>query len=164
MKKNLFSLLFIAILGFTLIACEENGLDSILGNQETQVLMDHMHNYDKVWASDEESHWHNPLCEDTEEVVAKGLHSWNGGTITTPATENAEGVMTYACVVCGYEKVEELPAIEHVCDFGTELKYNEESHWYESSHPISAKELPLHPLQTGKGHAPYSSSFREGRA
>ena len=33
-------------------------------------------------------------------VIAAG-HRWEEGVVTTPATEDAEGIMTYTCGICG---------------------------------------------------------------
>lgn len=40
-------------------------------------------------------------------------HSWDGGTVTTPATCAAEGVMTYTCTLCGATRTEAIPKTEH---------------------------------------------------
>lgn len=37
-------------------------------------------------------------------------HSWNGGVVTTPATETEDGVKTYTCSVCQITKTEKIPA------------------------------------------------------
>lgn len=38
-------------------------------------------------------------------------HSFDNGVVTTPATEEAEGVKTYSCTVCSYEKTEPIPML-----------------------------------------------------
>ena len=59
-----------------------------------------------------------------EEIKATG-HTWDAGTETTPATCEADGVMTYTCTVenCGAEKTETIVKLGHkdedsnnVCD------------------------------------------------
>ena len=42
------------------------------------------------------------------------VHDWDQGTITTAATCEAEGVMTYECVDCSETKTEPIPMIAHV--------------------------------------------------
>ena len=50
------------------------------------------------------------VLNDNEIVIAKtGIHSWNGGAVTKPATENTEGTKTYTCTVCGANKTEVIP-------------------------------------------------------
>lgn len=43
-------------------------------------------------------------------------HVYDGGTVTTAATCTAEGVMTYACTVCGDTKTETIPKAGHTPD------------------------------------------------
>ena len=58
---------------------------------------------------------HCENCDATTEVTeipATG-HSWDDGTITTPATCEKAGVKTYTCTVCKATKTEEVPATGH---------------------------------------------------
>ena len=52
---------------------------------------------------------------DTKTVVieAKG-HVWDEGKVTSEATVDAEGVMTYTCTVCGATREESIPKVEPV--------------------------------------------------
>ena len=52
---------------------------------------------------------------DTKTVVieAKG-HVWDKGKVTSEATVDAEGVMTYTCTVCGATREESIPKVEPV--------------------------------------------------
>ena len=54
-----------------------------------------------------------PMGVDTDKVamtadctVAKHIHTWDGGVITTRPTISAEGVTTYTCTACGVTKTE----------------------------------------------------------
>ena len=40
-------------------------------------------------------------------------HIWDEGTVTTAATCQTEGVMTYKCQVCGYPKTASIPMTDH---------------------------------------------------
>ncbi len=40
-------------------------------------------------------------------------HSWDNGVVTTPPTEEAEGVKTYTCTACGATKTEAIPVLDH---------------------------------------------------
>ena len=58
---------------------------------------------------------HCENCDATTEVTeipATG-HSWDDGTITTPATCEKAGVKTYTCTTCAATKTEEVPATGH---------------------------------------------------
>ena len=71
------------------------------------------HNFSTDWTNDETNHWHSCSDEGCEEVSDKETHTFGEGKVTTPATEAAEGVMTYACTVCGYEKTESISKLAH---------------------------------------------------
>ena len=49
--------------------------------------------------------------EDT--VTAPLEHSWDNGTVTTPASCTEDGVKTYTCQLCGETKTESLPKTGH---------------------------------------------------
>ncbi len=70
------------------------------------------HNFSTDWHNDADNHWHACIdegCEEKSDVVA---HTYGEGVVTTPATEEAEGVMTYTCTVCGYAKTEAIAKLE----------------------------------------------------
>lgn len=49
----------------------------------------------------------------TGSVIGKTTnHSFDGGVVTTQASETQKGVKTYTCIVCGITKTEEIPMIE----------------------------------------------------
>ncbi|MCM1569574.1 MAG: fibronectin type III domain-containing protein [Roseburia sp.] len=63
-------------------------------------------------------------CEDSYKTAFKAAlgHDFDEGVITTPATEDKEGIRTYTCKRCGGTKTESIPAIEsqkHTYDKGT---------------------------------------------
>ena len=45
-------------------------------------------------------------------IPAKG-HSWDNGSVTKEPTEKEEGIRTYTCAVCGCERTETIPMLEH---------------------------------------------------
>ena len=69
----------------------------------------HEHSYSK-WLSDG-TDTHSRRCTECDYVETQP-HTWNGGTVTKPATEDSEGERTYACTVCSEEKTEVIPKIE----------------------------------------------------
>ncbi|MBD5084601.1 MAG: hypothetical protein HDT33_05945 [Clostridiales bacterium] len=63
------------------------------------------------WGSDEDSHWHTcTLCG--KEVFSNGAHNWDNGVVTTEATAEADGEMTYTCTDCRVTKTEPIPFTE----------------------------------------------------
>ena len=50
---------------------------------------------------------------ETREVPTNDAHTWNEGVVTTEATCEEAGVMTYTCTACGETKTEEIPALDH---------------------------------------------------
>lgn len=76
------------------------------GNQESV-----SHNYSSDWSYDETYHWHACSDEGCSEVEDKAAHTFGSAVITTEATAKSEGVQTYTCSVCGYEKTEAIPAL-----------------------------------------------------
>lgn len=57
---------------------------------------------------------HKRICENDPNHVETAVHTWDDGEVTTPATEDAEGVKTYTCTVCGETKTESIPKLDHV--------------------------------------------------
>ena len=51
------------------------------------------------------------VCSKTEGIPKD--HAWDKGTVTKPATETAEGVMTYKCTTCGKTRIETIPMLSH---------------------------------------------------
>ncbi len=66
--------------------------------------LEHTHKFAEEWSSDENNHWHVATCEHTEEVSALAEHTWGEAVVVEP-TLTVNGSETYACTVCGYEKV-----------------------------------------------------------
>ena len=60
--------------------------------------------FETEWSSDETSHWHNCKFKICKEVSDKAEHTWDGGLVTTKATQEADGVRTYTCTACGKTK------------------------------------------------------------
>lgn len=73
----------------------------------------HEHEFNLTeWEYNEDSHWHKAVCEHTDEVKDKAAHTWDDGTVTTPAAPGSAGVMTYKCTVCKHTKTGPIPAPE----------------------------------------------------
>ena len=107
----------------------------------------HQHEFSEKWEQNAESHWHVCVDEACGEKADLAKHTFGEGIVTTPATEEAEGVMTYTCTVCGFEKtesIEKLPPHEH--SWETEWSYDENGHWHASScgHDDTEKEAHMY--------------------
>ena len=78
----------------------------LLGSAVALSACGHKCTFDTAWTTDATSHWH--ACTDTScvEIADKADHTWNDGEITTPATQEADGVKTYTCTVCSGTKTE----------------------------------------------------------
>lgn len=68
----------------------------------------HTHDY-TILQNDETNHWYECKCGDATEPEA---HKYGEGVVTKPANETEDGVMTYTCTVCGYEKTETISYTE----------------------------------------------------
>lgn len=55
-------------------------------------------------------------------VPATGFHQYDEGTVTTPATETVNGVLTKKCYACGGTKEYDIPATAHNWDNGVVTK------------------------------------------
>ena len=52
-------------------------------------------------------------------VIPATGHSWDNGVVTTPPTEETEGVKTYTCTVCNATKTEPIPVLGHVHSYSS---------------------------------------------
>ncbi len=95
----------------------------------------HTHTFSNAWQINKEYHWHAATCGH-DAIKDKASHSWDGGTVTTPATETEDGVITYACTVCGAQKAERIPAgtenadEKHVHSPSDEWFSGKDGHWH----------------------------------
>lgn len=128
----------------------------------------HYHSYSAEWNSDVNNHWHVCTGEDCDNIVGITPHKFGEGVVTTPATEESDGLMTYKCSVCGFEKneaiaklpvghkheLQKVDGVEPTCvDKGVEtyyvctcgMKFADEQGENEISYPVVIDE---------KGHTP----------
>ncbi len=82
-------------------------VEKVSGGGNPPVDPGHTHTPATAWTSDATGHWHACTCDEKFDFAA---HTFNAGTITTPATETTAGVKTYTCTVCSYSKTETIPA------------------------------------------------------
>jgi hypothetical protein len=128
----------------------------------------HYHSYSAEWNNDVNNHWHVCTGEDCDNIVGITPHKFGEGVVTTPATEESDGLMTYKCSVCGFEKneviaklpvghkheLQKVDGVEPTCvDKGVEtyyvcscgMKFADEQGENEISYPVVIDE---------KGHTP----------
>ncbi len=115
---------------------------------EAIAKLPHTHTFDMTkWASDEENHWHPSTCGHEEEKDSLAAHTWDEGKITTPATEEAEGVKTYTCTVCEKTKEESIAKLPHTHTFDmTSWTKDETGHWRAATceHADQKKDFAAH--------------------
>ena len=106
---------------------------TVCGYKQTEVIekLPHTHTFSENWSSDDTYHWHAATCEHTNEISDKAEHTWDEGRVTTRTAEEAAGVKTYTCTVCGKTKTETVPEPEHTHEFSTGWKVDENAHWHE---------------------------------
>ena len=94
--------------------------DVIVFHYTDDYNLEHDHIWGSSWSTDENAHWHECTYEfndcditDNTQKAGYGEHTFDEGKVTTEPTCTEAGVKTYTCMVCGYEKTEEIPAAGH---------------------------------------------------
>lgn len=75
------------------------------------------HAYGEEWKKDESGHWHDSTCDATAPTheAMKGdfaEHTFDEGEVTKPADYGVVGEKKFTCTVCGYEKTEDIDAVD----------------------------------------------------
>lgn len=115
------------------------------------------HQYASEWSKDASDHWHACTLENHTDVADKGAHDFDNGKVTKPATEEAEGVKTYTCNTCSYEKYESIAKLPHTHTFDlTKWDSDDENHWHPSTcgHDEEKNALSPHTWDEGKVTTP----------
>ena len=88
---------------------------TVCGYQKTETIPAVEHHLSENWTAKEgDDTLHYKTCSDDGcDYSISEPHAFDAGVVTTPATETSEGVMTYTCSACGYQKAESIPAVEH---------------------------------------------------
>lgn len=86
-----------------------------------EFLGDHQVKY----SSSAAGHWHVcSVCNLEMDALAEHIEN---GVITTPATTEKEGVKTYTCTVCGYQRTETIPKVTDTPDPDTQPEQGTEA-------------------------------------
>ena len=108
------------------------------------------HNFSGEWKNDEQYHWHECVTKKHTDVADKADHTFDAGVVTKDPTEAEEGVKTFTCTVCGYQKTEAVPKLGHTFDMN-KWKYDDENHWHPATcgHADEKKDLGAHVWNEG---------------
>lgn len=133
---------FIAILAIAMVLVLSLAILTACNNKK--------HDFSSKWEYDETSHWHECMTKKHSDVADKADHTFDAGVVTTQPTEAAEGVKTLTCTVCGYQKTESVPQLEHTFDMGN-WKFDEQTHWHPATcaHTDEKKDLAAHKWNDG---------------
>ena len=115
---------FIAILAIAMVLVLSLAVLTACNNKK--------HDFSSKWEYDETSHWHECMTKKHSDVADKADHTFDTGNITTPPTEDAAGVKTFTCTVCGYQKTESVPQLGHTFDMDS-WKYDAQTHWHPAT-------------------------------
>ena len=115
---------FIAILAIAMVLVLSLAVLTACNNKK--------HDFSSKWEYDETSHWHECMTKKHSDVADKADHTFDEGVITTPSTEDATGVKTLTCTVCGYQKTESVPQLGHTFDMDS-WKYDAQKHWHPAT-------------------------------
>ena len=98
--------------GFTTVTeatCTTNGVKTFTctgcGKSYTEVIPSTGHKLADEYSKDETGHWY--ACANCDHKDVKP-HNFDEGVVTTTPTETVEGIKTYTCQDCGYEKTEKI--------------------------------------------------------
>ncbi len=86
------------------------------------------HTWSGSYEHNASNHW--KICTICNAENTRSGHSWNSGTVTTPATEYAAGEKLYTCTVCGETKTEVIPKLAHTHKWKTEWSSDENYHYH----------------------------------
>ena len=106
--------------------CTEGKICGICGNSYTTASG---HDDSDSWKYDADNHWKICAREGCGEQIKLEAHTFDNGVITTEPTEYSEGVRTYTCAVCGYEKTESIEKSDHTHKPSEKYAYDETEHW-----------------------------------
>lgn len=115
---------FIAILAIAMVLVLSLAVLTACNNKK--------HDFSSKWEYDETSHWHECMTKKHSDVADKADHTFDAGTVTTQPTEDAAGVKTLTCTVCGYQKTESVPQLGHTFDM-ERWASDAHTHWHPAT-------------------------------
>lgn len=115
---------FIAILAIAMVLVLSLAVLTACNNKK--------HDFSSKWEYDETSHWHECMTKKHSDVADKADHTFDAGVVTTQPTEDAAGVKTLTCTVCGYQKTESVPQLGHTFDM-ERWASDAHTHWHPAT-------------------------------
>ena len=146
--------------------CTEKALCDICGNSYDSTDSTNHDADTSVWKYDENGHWNPCLRAGCEEHLNAAAHTFDNGVVTTEPTENSEGVKTYTCETCGYQKTKSIPKLGHTPS--AEWSYDSENHWKKctnegcnekfelAAHTFDNGVITAEPTETSEGVRTYT--------
>ena len=90
----------------------------MLGACKTDEVPEHTHNYGNIYYKDATSHWKECSCGEKND---ENNHIYGDWITITEATETSVGLKKQICATCSYENVVEIPKLEHVHKYNSEV-------------------------------------------
>ena len=152
MKKSIFKVMSMLLIASTMITfggCKKNQPNNSASTSETSVT--HVHTFANNWSKNETEHWHAATCKHKDETKDKAKHTWDEGKVTTPASEEKEGIKTFTCTVCNQIKTETIEKLLHTHTFANEWSFDDAEHWHAATckHNDEKKDLEAHIFDEG---------------
>ena len=147
------------IIEYTCVDCGYSYLD-VIG------VIGHKHAFSSEWSSDANYHWHPAICGHSSQRDYD-KHTFGEGQQTLAPTEDAEGILSYFCTTCNYEKQEPIAKLPHSHKFAEAWSTDEDYHWHDSTcghsdsvikykHTWNEGEITLAPTETTDGIFTYT--------
>ncbi len=138
--------------------CSADGLKYVIGfckvcgaetsRQSDFIPKTNVHTPGSEYGMDADSHW--KICTGCDKRLDLNAHISDGGKVTTPATESAEGVKTYSCTLCEYViKTEPIPKSDHTHNPADAWSADETGHWHICAN--CAEKLDFHAHKSDSG-------------
>ena len=146
--------------------CTETAYCDICGTSYNSTDLTNHDADTSTWKYDENGHWNPCLRAGCEEHLNAAAHTFDNGVVTTEPTENSEGVKTYTCEICGYQKTESIPKLGHTPS--AEWSYDSENHWKKctnegcnekfelAAHTFDNGVITAEPTETSEGVRTYT--------
>ena len=105
---------------------------TVCGAAKTELIaaLGHTHDWNKEWNRDNFYHWRVCL-KDCGEEKDRAAHTWDDGVVTKEPAEDATGIRTRTCTVCGEQKTESIAPLNHVHDWSGDWSKDDAYHWHD---------------------------------
>ena len=103
------------------------------------------HTFDGTYVKSDSYHWSK--CSVCGEIFNQENHNFVFEKHVTEPTCESKGIDLYKCSICGYEKKDEINALEH--DWEVKLSYDRNAHWETCSRCGEKRNRKNHSLDDG---------------